>query len=212
MKARLQTLLWGFSFLSSLVLGTVSAQAGELGVPVERLNDGNIETRTTPHPGTELLAGSSVGIVEAPYEEVLKVVEDYGRYADRFMPHFDKSKVLSRRGSAALVYIEATIAKGMVKVWAQVKVRGMDQADGTRVVEAKLMKGNLAVMHARFHLKKLDAGRTLVGFKMIMDPDLKVVPDSLVNAENEKWSRRVIKRLRRAVVERRAAPTGKAAP
>ncbi|HET8932153.1 MAG TPA: SRPBCC family protein [Polyangiales bacterium] len=145
-------------------------------------------------------AGRAEGVVEAPIEAVRKVVEDYGSY-EKFMPHFKASRVLSRRGASALVYMQASIAKDTMTLWAQLKITPKPSVGSMQVIEAKMVQGNMDAMFARWELTPVDAKHTLVAFQLLMDPKVPL-PASLVQSENEKATQKTIRALRRVVAER----------
>ena len=57
----------------------------------------------------------------------------------------------------------------------------------TRVIEGKMVEGNMDAMLARWEVTSIDAKRTLVAFQLLMDPKLPL-PDSFVSSENA-WDR-----------------------
>ena len=73
------------------------------------LEDGTIRGSNVPHAERSVQWGRAVGIIDAPLADVLTVVQNYAGY-QTFMPHFRVSKVLSQRGTSALVYMQASIA------------------------------------------------------------------------------------------------------
>lgn len=150
-------------------------------------------------PGASVKAGRAEGIVEAPIESVRGVVEDYAGY-EKFMPHFRASRVLSRRGASALVYMQASIAKDTLTLWAQLKIAPKPNVGQTRVIEAKMVQGNMDAMFARWELTPVDDAHTLVAFQLLMDPKLPL-PASMVADENEKASQRTLKALRRVLAD-----------
>ena len=159
-----------------------------------RLSDGHIETGTLPEAGTDIQWGRAQAIVDAPLEQVLKVIEDYGRYAD-FLPHFTTSRVLSQRGANATVYMEALFIKKTFKVWVQASFRERPRQGETRIIEGKMMQGNINRLNARWEVTPLANGRTLIAFQMLFDPHLPL-PDSMISAQNSDAARRTIKSLR----------------
>lgn len=168
-----------------------------------------IKVSTVSLPGASVKAGRAEGIVEAPMDAVRSVVEDYAGY-EKFMPHFRASRVLSRRGASALVYMQASIAKDTLTLWAQLKVSPKPNVGKTRVIEAKMVQGNMDAMLARWELTPVDSEHTLVAFQLLMDPKLPL-PASLVADENEKASHKTIRALRRVMAERKPAPANAAA-
>jgi ribosome-associated toxin RatA of RatAB toxin-antitoxin module len=159
-----------------------------------------ITVTTVAQPGRSVKAGRAEGIVDASLDTVRSVVEDYAGY-EKFMPHFRASRVLSRRGNTALVYMQASIAKDTMTVWAQLKVSPRPGTGKTEVLEAKMVQGNVSAMSARWELTPIDSEHTLVAFQVLMDPKVPL-PASLVSNENEKASQKTIRALRRVVAER----------
>jgi ribosome-associated toxin RatA of RatAB toxin-antitoxin module len=147
-------------------------------------------------------AGRAEGVVEAPIDAVLQVVEDYGGY-EKFMPHFRASRVLSSRGHSALVYMQASIAKDTMTLWAQLKISPKPKEGKKQVIEAKMVQGNMDAKFARWELTPVDGTHTLVAFQLLMDPKVPL-PASFIQGENEKATQKTIRALRRVVAERAA--------
>jgi ribosome-associated toxin RatA of RatAB toxin-antitoxin module len=164
------------------------------------LEDGTIRGSTIAHAERSVKWGRAVGIVDAPLTEVLAVVQDYAGY-QYFMPHFKVSKVLSQRGASAIVYMQASLAKNTMNLWAQMKVGPKPNQGDTRIIEGKMVDGNMDAMFARWELTPIDADRTLVAFQLLMDPKLPL-PASFVSSENEIATKKTLRALRRVVAER----------
>jgi ribosome-associated toxin RatA of RatAB toxin-antitoxin module len=171
------------------------------------LEDGSIRTSTVPYKPDGVRWGRAVGIVDAPLQDVLGVVENYAGY-QTFMPHFKVSKVLSQRGRSALVYMQASVAGNTMNLWAQMKVGPKPDQGDTRIIEGKMVEGNMDAMIARWEVTPIDANRTLVAFQLLMDPKLPL-PDSFVSTENETATRKTIKALRQLLAERLKKTTAK---
>jgi ribosome-associated toxin RatA of RatAB toxin-antitoxin module len=169
-------------------------------------SEADIQVTGIAQPGTSVRAGRAVGIVDAPLDTVMAIVQDYGAY-EKFMPHFKASRVLSRRGESALVYMQASIARDTMTLWCQLKVGPRPNVGTTRVIEAKMVEGNMDAMHARWEVTPVDAEHTRVAFELLLDPKVPL-PASLVSNENEKASQKTIRALRHVVAER-AALSGK---
>jgi ribosome-associated toxin RatA of RatAB toxin-antitoxin module len=146
--------------------------------------------------------GRAEGVVEGRVDDVASVLLDYGRYAGLF-PYFQKSKVLSQRGSDAIVYLEAKVLHGAATLWGQVRMRVREEPSGARVIEAQLMpgKGNVSQLLARWEVTPVDAGRTRVAFQILVDPDLPV-PDVVVSREMKKGAGQAFRALRDRVQAR----------
>jgi len=159
-----------------------------------------IKVTLVPLTGRSVKAGRAEGVVDAPMSAVQAVVEDYAGY-ETFMPKIRASRVLSQRGDTALVYLQASIARNTITLWAQLKISARNSDPKTRVIDAKMLQGNMDAMTARWELTPVDEGHTLVAFQMLMDPKVPV-PASLVSDENENASKKTIRALRRVVAKR----------
>jgi ribosome-associated toxin RatA of RatAB toxin-antitoxin module len=191
---------------SLVVFAVISAPSVALGdsaaATAARLGSG-IETRTVAQPDTDVRWGQATAVVDAPFEQVKAIVEDYSRY-NEFLPHFERSRVLSQRGPNALVYLEANVIHGTVTLWAQMRMFARRQQGDTHVIEAKMLKGNMDAFAGRWELTPLDGGnRTLVQFRLIVDPDLPL-PSSVFTKENRKSARKTLRALREQAAQRRS--------
>jgi ribosome-associated toxin RatA of RatAB toxin-antitoxin module len=183
--------------------GTALAEAqGPTSVPsmLSGLEDGTIRSSQLAYKDDSVRWGRAIGIVDAPLDDVLAVVENYAGY-QTFMPHFHTSKVLSQRGKRALVYMQASVARGTMNLWAQMKVGPKPNEGETRIIEGKMVEGNMEVFMARWEVTPIDANRTLVAFQLLMDPKLPL-PDSFVSTENETATKKTIRALRQVLAER----------
>ncbi len=159
-----------------------------------------IFTAQIPEEGSNISWGQAVLIVDKPIEEVLPIISDYANYV-QFMPNFTKSRVLSQRGSRAMVYMEVSVAKGAFTLWAQLNLAERPQVGESHVVEARLMQGNVDAFSASWTLTPLDGGtRTEVDFKIFVDPDIPL-PSSIFSRENERAAGRTVRALRAHVSE-----------
>jgi len=139
-------------------------------------------------------AGMSTAVVEAPIDDVMEVVLDYGNYAE-FMPHFTQSRVLSARGSSAMVYMQASAFHDTITLWANMSLRERPSRGTTKIVEGRMTSGNLETFIARWEVTPIDDGRTLVQFRLLIDPDLPF-PSGVVTDENVRNARRVLTAFR----------------
>jgi ribosome-associated toxin RatA of RatAB toxin-antitoxin module len=177
----------------------VTAGSGAHGVTA--LSD-KIEQSNVPAAGSGVEWGRAEGTLAVGPEAVLAVLRDYGRYAGLF-PYFEKSRVLSQRGTDAIVYLEAKILHGATTLWGQVRISAKAVADQTQVIEAKLMKGkgNMAQLLARWEVTPVMNGAgSHVVFQMLVDPDLPV-PDSIISREMKNGAGQAFRALRRRVKE-----------
>ncbi|MEM9067547.1 MAG: SRPBCC family protein [Myxococcota bacterium] len=183
--------------LASVVSLLPSAAEAQPRVP--RDDRDAIEVGTVDSRGSDVDTGRAVGIINAPFDDVRRVVHDYANY-EAFMPHFRTSRVLAQRGHRAMVYMEVGILRDTVTLWAQLRISSRE-VEGKTIVEARMTEGNMETFRARWELEPVaDGQRTLARFQILVDPDLPAVPNSLIVAENVKSARRAIIRLRRRLV------------
>jgi ribosome-associated toxin RatA of RatAB toxin-antitoxin module len=153
-----------------------------------------------PEDGSDIAGGRAVIVVDKPIEEVLPIVLDYANYV-QFMPNFTKSRVLAQRGSRAMVYMEVSVAKGMYTLYGQLNLAEGPQDGESRIVEGRLLEGNIDAFNASFKLTPVDGGaRTEIDFKIYVDPDIPL-PSSVFSRENERAAGRTVRALRARVAE-----------
>ena len=177
--------------ISALLLATHPAQAA-----------GEPEVRTTQvaKEGSNISWGHAVSVIDKPVEEVLPIIVDYENYV-KFMPNFTKSKVLAQRGNRAMVYMEVSVASGTFTLWGQLNLSEAATDGETRVIEARLLDGNLNAFSASWRLTPVDGGaRTEVDFRLFVDPDMPL-PSSVFSRENERAAGNTIRALRSRVTE-----------
>lgn len=152
-----------------------------------------ITTHTVPAEGTSVRFGVANVVLDYPMAQVVELLHDYGRF-EEYLPHFQSSRVLSRRGNRALMYIEVTAARDTITLWAQTRVSSRDE-NGTRVIEARMTEGNLDHFVVRWEITAVDATHTRVNFRLLADPQVPL-PASIMNTENERFSRLVLNAIR----------------
>jgi len=168
----------------------------------DEIHDENagIFTAQLPEKGSNISWGHAVIVVDKPIEQVLPIVLDYANYVD-FMPNFTKSRVLAQRGTRAMVYMEVSVARGAITLYGQLNLAERPADGEVRVVEARLVDGNIDAFSARFTLTPVHGGaRTEIDFKIFVDPDIPL-PSSVFSRENERAAGRTVRALRTRVFE-----------
>ncbi len=160
----------------------------------------SILTAQISHEGSNIAWGQAVIELDEPVDQVLPIIVDYANYV-QFMPNFKKSRVLAQRGSRARVYMEVSVAKGAITLWGQLDIAEGQPLEERRIVEAKLLEGNIDAFSATWELNPIDGGsRTQVTFRIRVDPDLPL-PSSVFSRENERAAARTVRALRERVAE-----------
>jgi len=181
-------------------LGLLSAALLLATSPVDALGEPEIRTAQISEEGSNISWGHAVGVIDRPIGEVLPVVVDYANYA-HFMPNFTKSKVLAQRGNRAMVYMEVSVAAGTFTLWGQINLSETSPEGETRVIEARLLEGNMDAFSASWRLTPVDGGaRTEVDFKIYVDPDMPL-PSSVFSRENERAAGNTVRALRTRITD-----------
>jgi ribosome-associated toxin RatA of RatAB toxin-antitoxin module len=184
-----------YALLLSVFLGSASLSASHA-----RAEEYAITNVPGPTDGVEY--GRVEGVLDANTDEVLAILHDYSKYAGLF-PYFQTTKVLSQRGSDAIVYLEAKVLHGAATLWGQVRMKATPGQNGTEVIDVKMMKGksNVAEFLARWEITPIDGGqRTKVAFQLLVDPDLPV-PNSIVSNEMKNSVGKAFRALRKRTVQ-----------
>jgi ribosome-associated toxin RatA of RatAB toxin-antitoxin module len=184
-------------FLGAWMVGTLPGHAAATDAQAE---NAGIFTAQIPEQGSDIAGGHAVIVVDKPIDEVIPIVLDYANYV-RFMPNFTKSRILAQRGSRAMVYMEVSVAKGMYTLYGQLNLAERPQEGASRIVEGRLLDGNIDAFNARFTLTPVDDGaRTEIDFKIYVDPALPL-PSSVFSRENERAAGRTVRALRARISE-----------
>ena len=195
---RLGQVLFAVLFVAAMSWTPVSAEDVRLSANVRA---GGIDSRQREEAGSPIRRSRAVGLVAASLDKVTEAALDYGNYR-RFMPHFKASRVLARRGSDAVVYIEVSALEGLATLWCEMKIRMLPQAGPTRVITARMVKGNLKGFQAEWQITPVESGKTLVAFELCADPDFPIpFANGIVSDYNEKEARKSVLALRKYVAK-----------
>jgi ribosome-associated toxin RatA of RatAB toxin-antitoxin module len=196
-RSRLGPLAVG-ALLSASMVGGVPTRVAASDVHEENTA---VFTAQIPSADSNIASGRAVIVVDRPIEEVLPIILDYANYV-QFMPNFTHSRVIAQRGNKAMVYMEVSVAKGMYTLYGQLNLDERPREDGTRVVQGKLVDGNITAFDASFKLTPVDDGAgTEIDFNIYVDPDLPL-PSSVFSRENERAAGKAVRALRQRIGER----------
>lgn len=199
-RSLLGSLLVG-ALLSVSAIGAAPGHASAVDAPED---NAAVFTAQVPSEGSNIAAGRAVIVVEKPIDEVLPIVLDYANYV-QFMPNFTRSKVLAQRGNKAMVYMEVSVAKGMYTLYGQLNLAERPEDGASRVVEGRLIDGNINAFNASFRLTPVNGGAaTEIDFNIYVDPDLPL-PSSVFSRENERAAGKTVRALRQRIA---TAPGG----
>jgi ribosome-associated toxin RatA of RatAB toxin-antitoxin module len=100
-----------------------------------------------------------------------------------------------------MVYMEVSVASGTFTLWGQLKLSASPSQGDTRVIEARLLDGNMDAFSASWRLTPVDGGaRTEVDFKIYVDPDMPL-PSSVFSRENERAAGNTVRALQTRIIE-----------
>jgi len=92
--------------------------------------------------------------------------------------------------------MEVSVAKGAFTLWGQLNLSERPDGPESRVVEARLLEGNIDAFTASWTLTPIDDGaRTRVDFRIYVDPDMPL-PSSVFSRENERAAGKTVRALR----------------
>jgi ribosome-associated toxin RatA of RatAB toxin-antitoxin module len=181
------------ALVAGVGLAPASAQTVHLS---DNVRKGGIDSRQHVQAGSRIRRSRAVGLLRAPAQRVTDVVLDYAKY-HRFMPHFVASRVLSKRGSQARVYIEVSALEGLARLWVEMQIGMTPTTEPTQVISARMLRGNVKGFEAEWQVTPVDARTTLVAFELCADPDFSIpFADGLVSDYNEKEARQSLLALR----------------
>jgi ribosome-associated toxin RatA of RatAB toxin-antitoxin module len=132
-------------------------------------------------PASSIDAGGARVRVRAPTSVVEKVVTDFNSYPE-FIRKFERARVLGRSGKQTDVYLQVPILKGAAKVWAVVRFSPPRVQNGVRIIEGRMVKGNVDKLEATWRIKRIDERTTELSLELLIEPKLPV-PGSLVTKE-----------------------------
>jgi len=184
----------------TVAFGSLAIACAVASGPMMAAAEADVLTAQIAEDGSNISWGRAVTVIDQPIDEVLPVVVDYANYV-KFMPNFTKSEVLAQRGNRAMVYMEVSVASGTFTLWGQLTLSESAREGETRVIEARLLEGNMVAFSATWRLTPVDGGaRTEVDFKIYVDPDMPL-PSSVFSRENERAAGNTVRALRTRVAE-----------
>lgn len=134
-------------------------------------------------PASRIKAGGARVQIHAPIEVVERVIMDFGSWS-RHIHKFEKAKVIGRRGDRTHVYLQVPILKGATRIWVVAEFEPIKRTDKGDVLVARMLKGNVKRLDARWRLSKIDDQNTKVELELLLEPDWPLpVPNSLVTEE-----------------------------
>jgi len=185
---------------SALKIGWVAAFLGAFGFCLAEPAHAEsvIQRYETATPASGIKAGGARVQVHAPIEVVERVIMDYGSWSQHIRK-FEKAKVVGRRGDRTHVYLQVPILKGATRIWVVAEFDPIKRTDAGDVIVARMLKGNVKRLDARWKLSRIDDQNTKVELELLLVPDWPLpVPNSLVTEEATNAAEQAIDGLRKA--------------
>lgn len=148
---------------------------------LEALGKAQRYTIKTTNPPNDIDTGGAAIYVNAPIDEVRRIVTDYRHY-EKFIKPFKQSKLLSRSKGVSEVYLEVPILHGAATVWVVTLIGPPVKEGQEERIIAKMQKGNVDDFRAVWRLRAVDAEHTIVKLEILVDPKLPA-PASIVTPE-----------------------------
>jgi hypothetical protein len=163
------------------IAGLLIAAASWFAVPARA--ESAIQRYQTATPASGIKAGGARVQVHAPIEVVERVIMDYASWSQHIRK-FEKAKVVGRRGDRTHVYLQVPILKGATRIWVVAEFEPIKRTEAGDVIVARMLRGNVKRLDARWKLSKIDDQNTKVELEVLLVPDWPLpVPNSLVTEE-----------------------------
>jgi hypothetical protein len=161
--------------------------------------------------GSSIAAGAARVHVAAPLCAVLYSTVDFEGYPE-IIREFEQARVLRKKDAknpTTDVYVRVPILNGTVRIWSVLRFEEPTKiANGTYVVRAKLIKGNVDRFDLTYRLQAIDDDDTQLDVEMLIVPRLPF-PGSLVTSEVARAADKTTRRFRDRVepqYKKRSAP------
>jgi hypothetical protein len=127
--------------------------------------------------------GHSEAIVAAPIDKVTKTVTDFNHYKE-LHPKFATARVIMKAGDETDVYVQHPIKIGLasIQLYEVLRFGALTNKNGTQVVEARGVKGDLRDAHTVITATPIDARHTLLQVDALFVPKLPA-PQSFIDEE-----------------------------
>jgi ribosome-associated toxin RatA of RatAB toxin-antitoxin module len=155
-----------------------------------------------PVPGSGIERVRATVAIRAPLDRVRAVLFDYDRYPE-FVPRYQKASVIRITPSGARLV--QTELGGVVRLWMRFEISPPVNDAGVEKYEGHLEQGNIKAFRPRWELEPLTGDRTRITMESFLDPDLPLVPSSLVNSGTREGMRDAIVALKARIEGRRVA-------
>jgi hypothetical protein len=127
--------------------------------------------------------GHAEALVEAPADKLAKTAVEFGKYKELHRK-FSTARVIGKEGDQTDVYMRYPVTIGPVTIELYEVMRfGPDHAaNGTHVIEARGIKGDMKRGHTLITIKPVDAKHSLIEVDILLVPVLPA-PQSYVDEE-----------------------------
>jgi len=180
---------------SIVALGVIFAA---LSVPPGARAESAVQRYEASTPVSNFKAGGARVDIRAPIEVVERVITDFANWG-RDIRKFEKTKVIGRHGDRTQVYLQVPILKGASRIWVVAEFEPIKRTENGDVLVARMLKGNVKRLDARWRLSRIDDRNTKVELEVLLEPDWPLpVPKSLVTEEATNAAEQAVDGHRRA--------------
>ncbi len=165
----------------SLTDGPAEAKGVADGVAIVKRLPNEPEVVGVPERGSGIDAVHGTVGVDAPLERVREVVFGFARYPE-FMPGYKGAKIVGPAPSGGdLVRMDIEELGGLVKLWTIVDVAPLAREGGVEWRLGTFVSGNIKSFRTRWELEAIGPNRTRLSVQSLVDPNIALVPNSIVN-------------------------------
>lgn len=167
-------------------------------------------TLKTTAPASSIDTGGAAILVRAPLPAVRKIITSYNSYKT-FLRPFDQSRVLSKRKGTSEVYLQVPILNGAAHIWTVADMSPPTKEGDDEVIVGRYKRGNVADFRAKWRLRAVDGGNTILKLELLVDPKLPF-PPSVVTAQLVRAAEKGVTAVRDRAQAATPAGTRAAAP
>ncbi len=160
-----------------------------------------VVARREPADGKGVSAQASM-ILEGTPDEVWAVVDDCAHFKD-FMPHTKSSEERLREPGHSICRVEVSLPFPMHDLWSETDIREVHVEGGARRRLMTLREGTYRKFHAAWDLIPQGTTRTLVVYRLEVDPQSSV-PDALLRIGQESSLPDTMRAVQKRLLDKRA--------
>ena len=161
-----------------------------------RLDRGTVLEYSQKVPGTSVMMGKAIGVINDVPEAVLHVLLQFNKYK-HFLPRVKASRITRRRGWVTYAVIHTDLPWPVKDSWVYLRVRRRDRPRRVYHVKWKMLNGTMKEYRGEAVIKPWagNGKRTLISYMLQAEPATSA-PDSLISKGVRRVAGTIVKRFR----------------